>query len=810
MQKPTFKNKKHIRKQAFTLIELLIVIAIIGILFIVLVSKVDFATDKAKATGVQTDFRSFQLAFETVSRENAGFNTFGWDTGDINANGKRDSYDEGDANKNGIRDAGEIWTGHKVYDETFTKVFTLVKPGTDFATVGYDSSAIAKLETAINANLDPKLHVTINHMTGKITMANGAQDPWNKEYHGWYITNAENDKQDRGAIIMYSDGTNNEFGSEHKIYNGVVTVTIPNSNKHGKDDYALAVVYSYNNGYGEVKNKTWGFSINQDSFDGNVPSNNVNNGGGDSQPGNGFDEGDETPDVLTWNVPFYEPVFLKDSFTTAELKMLFENSTERYDDDYVSYLLSGRQYIDVAYLNENSYALFFESVDGYGVYVTEESVNGQWDYWDWQVESNYTEPGFYALEWNDATGMDYLVPMDNPRFVLTERDDVFYPNGIKDLSFIFKQHSHSYTNCLCACGMSNHTYNSMDTCTSCGHFGPGLYLSDTKYRVLLYTNDELINMGAIDINGMSTYWELNGDLWMYAENGIIPEDTLSYTYGVTGIKLAYNTTKISDWALANCYDLSTIEFNENLEYIGSYVFYGGTVSSKSHFYYVYWPSNINTIQSHAFRYVIIDNFYLGSNVTNIEDLAFYYTDVINLHIESLESWYAINFTTSVMSTPLTGASENVYVNGVLMTDLIIDESITSISANKFYGFATSGGKLMFNSHITFDDIGVGAFSYMKGIETIIFNDAMTYLPEGAFSGCLGLTEVVIPKNITTIESGVFAGCEDLITIRYEGTVDEWNAMNISETWCHSYRGTKLIPATDVICSDGTVWISTPK
>jgi prepilin-type N-terminal cleavage/methylation domain-containing protein len=78
-------NFKYNRK-AFTLVELLIVIAIIGILFVVLVSKVDFATDKAKATGVQTDFRSFQVAFETVSRENSGFNTLGWDTGD-NAGG---------------------------------------------------------------------------------------------------------------------------------------------------------------------------------------------------------------------------------------------------------------------------------------------------------------------------------------------------------------------------------------------------------------------------------------------------------------------------------------------------------------------------------------------------------------------------------------------------------------------------------------------------------------------------------------------------------------------------------------------------
>ena len=71
------------KKKAFTLIELLIVIAIIGILFIVLVSKVDFATDKAKTSGVQTDFRSFQMALETVSKEKAGFNSFGWNQTNI-------------------------------------------------------------------------------------------------------------------------------------------------------------------------------------------------------------------------------------------------------------------------------------------------------------------------------------------------------------------------------------------------------------------------------------------------------------------------------------------------------------------------------------------------------------------------------------------------------------------------------------------------------------------------------------------------------------------------------------------------------
>ena len=270
--KHTCKNNLFItKKQAFTLIELLIVIAIIGILFIVLVSKVDFATDKAKATGVQTDFRSFQMAFDTVAKENAGFNTFGWDTGDLNQDGIRNSYDEGDNGAgggiahNGIQDGTEVFTGHKVYAETFTKVFSLKKNGTG----SYDRDALNRLEAAINANLDPKLHVTIKD-DGEIVMANGAQDPWNKEYHGWYITNAEDDGLDRGAIGMYSDGANNEFGSEHSIANGIVSISIPGDNKWGKDDYAIASIYTYLNGYGEVKNITTGFSNNQTINGGNI------------------------------------------------------------------------------------------------------------------------------------------------------------------------------------------------------------------------------------------------------------------------------------------------------------------------------------------------------------------------------------------------------------------------------------------------------------------------------------------------------------------------------------------------------------
>ena len=278
------KNKSFMTKRkAFTLIELLIVIAIIGILFIVLVSKVDFATDKAKATGVQTDFRSFQVAIESVAKENAGLATFGWDTGDSNGNRIRDSYDKGDTNKNGVQDDGKVFIGSKEYSETWTNVYTLTNPAD-----ANDKSAIVALETAINANLDPKLHITI-HDDYTITMANGAQDPWNTEYHGYYITNATVDNKDRGAIVIYSNGANQEFGSEHSIAGGVVTVNVPGNNVYGKDDYGMSVIYTYVNGYGEVKTTTSGFSVNQGGgqagTDGTfIPGNGGSNG---DEPGNG-------------------------------------------------------------------------------------------------------------------------------------------------------------------------------------------------------------------------------------------------------------------------------------------------------------------------------------------------------------------------------------------------------------------------------------------------------------------------------------------------------------------------------------------
>jgi type II secretion system protein G len=60
------------RRTGFTLVEILVVILIIGLLFVFLVPKIDSSTDKARETGIKTDMRSYQTAFESVAREQGG------------------------------------------------------------------------------------------------------------------------------------------------------------------------------------------------------------------------------------------------------------------------------------------------------------------------------------------------------------------------------------------------------------------------------------------------------------------------------------------------------------------------------------------------------------------------------------------------------------------------------------------------------------------------------------------------------------------------------------------------------------------
>ena len=540
------KNKSFMTKRkAFTLIELLIVIAIIGILFIVLVSKVDFATDKAKATGVQTDFRSFQMAFDTVAKENAGFNTFGWDTGDANQDGIRNSYDEGDTNKDGVQNGTEVFTGHKVYAETFTKVYSLKKNGTG----SYDRDALNRLETAINANLDPKLHITIKD-DGEIVMANGAKDPWNKEYHGWYITNAETDKKDRGAIVMYSDGANNEFGSEHKIANGVVSISIPGSNKNGKDDYAIVSCYTYVNGYGEIKNITTGFSNNQTFLGGNNVS--AENG---NVPGVGENGADAPENLLELDPGVYD-----------------ENGTLLVD-----------------------WETLIKPVEN-GGYGLDPSRNYTWN--ETKTHANHIKTIMGLIGNIDRIVIPGDVVLGEYSFANTSLKSIIVKDGLVETPSSVFSENRSLIEIVLPNSITKLGYRTLGYCTSLTYFDfPDNLIEvgeqvccgcESLKEVSWPTNVQKINQYAFYKAGLVTV-ELPDTVQLLGEY------SFACCYYLRDIKLSNSLTTIQAKAFSNCDELETINLPASLHTLESNALWGSGII------YITIPSTVTTIGSYAFQ-----------------------------------------------------------------------------------------------------------------------------------------------------------------------------------------------------------------
>ena len=67
------KPGKQRRSKAFTLVEFLIVVAVVSLLSIAIIASVDNSTDKAKSTGVMTDLRALETAIHQVGIEQGEF-----------------------------------------------------------------------------------------------------------------------------------------------------------------------------------------------------------------------------------------------------------------------------------------------------------------------------------------------------------------------------------------------------------------------------------------------------------------------------------------------------------------------------------------------------------------------------------------------------------------------------------------------------------------------------------------------------------------------------------------------------------------
>jgi len=260
------------------------------------------------------------------------------------------------------------------------------------------------------------------------------------------------------------------------------------------------------------------------------------------------------------------------------------------------------------------------------------------------------------------------------------------------------------------------------------------------------------------------------------ENGFVIYDGntfVDYVGTETEITIPDCVTTINDHALYKHANITSIILPESVTSIGSSAFSGCTDLMS-----VTIPESVTSIGRNAF-----------SNCTGL--IAVYITD--------LRKWCEIDFISDYpnpwsYANPLLYA-ENLYLNGELVTDLVLPDGLTKIGAHVFEGCA---GLTSVTIPDSVTSIGDFAFAYCSGLTSVTIPDSVTSIGEVAFAYCSGLMSVTIPNSVTSIGYGAFGVCTDLSSITIPDSVTNIGSSAFYNTAWYNNQPDGLVYAGKVI------------
>ncbi|MGN0997963.1 MAG: leucine-rich repeat domain-containing protein [Faecousia sp.] len=273
-----------------------------------------------------------------------------------------------------------------------------------------------------------------------------------------------------------------------------------------------------------------------------------------------------------------------------------------------------------------------------------------------------------------------------------------------------------------------------------------------------------------------------------------------------------SVTSIGSSAFQDCMNLTSITIPNGVASIGSSAFQNCNGLTS-----ITIPDSVTSIGSSAFQECRrLASITIPNGVASIGDNAFFLcTSLASITIpDSVTSIGLQAFWGCTSLTEIFAGSNNpsfFSLDGVLYTkdratlllypaakadvSFSIPDGVTSISAYAFAGCSSLTEITIPDSLI---DIGLFAFADCSSLTEITIPDSLTDIGRFTFAGCTGLTSITIPDSVTSIGNWMFSDCNSLTSIIFNGTKQQWNAIDKGDTWD---EGT---PAYTIHCTDGDI------
>ncbi len=355
--------------------------------------------------------------------------------------------------------------------------------------------------------------------------------------------------------------------------------------------------------------------------------------------------------------------------------------------------------------------------------------------------------------------------------------------------------------------------------------------------------------GCVGFYAKNVYTPTDGESKLKTdENGFVTcggNMLVDYVGKATEITVPYGVTAINGYAFYNRRNLSGITIPDGVTLVGDYAF-----SECSGLTGVTLGNGVKSIGNYAFSGCGgLTDVTIGSSVTGIGFSAFEKCYALNTikYTGGIDGWCRISNLNDLMVSGT--RSKKLYVNGkeiagkltipddvtrisawafydcVGLTDVIIPDSVTEIGEAAFE-YCCGVTSLTIGKNVA--GIGYSAFRGCSGLTDItVVNGNTKYHSEGdcliataskslilgcensiipadgsvtdigayAFQGCTGLTAITIPVGVTHIGFQAFASCNNLRNFIFNGTVEQWKAI---DNW------TGLSYDYTVTCTDGTL------